>query len=62
MRILIRYDKDSENDLARAGVTLGKLAIVFGAVSIEYAPRLVRSRYQKGYDYGYYKIHSSRQG
>lgn len=40
MRVLIRYDVNSENDLARAGVTLGKLAIVFGAVSIEYVPGL----------------------
>lgn len=40
MRILIRYDKDNENDLARAGVTLGKLAIVFGAVYISYVPGL----------------------
>ena len=40
MRILIRYDKGNENDLARAGVTLGKLAIVFGAVYISYVPGL----------------------
>lgn len=40
MRVLIRYDENSENDLARAGVTLGKLAIVFGAVSIGYVPGL----------------------
>lgn len=40
MRILIRYDKSNENDLARAGVTLGKLAIVFGEVYISYVPGL----------------------
>ena len=40
MRILIRYDENSENALARAGMTLGKLAIAFGAVSIGYVPGL----------------------
>lgn len=40
MRIIITYDTNSENDLARAGVTLGKLAIKFGVISIRYVPGL----------------------
>ena len=40
MRVHITYDTDNEDDLARAGVTLGKLAIIFGAVRISYVPGL----------------------